>query len=158
MTTSKDKKQFLSTELPELLKNLEPDTKPNFGLMTPQHMVEHITMVVKTSIKRYGEPENPPTDKQLGFQKFIAKGAIMKHRPSNKTKEDLPILKYESLEKALAQVPVAIERFYQHFEAHPDVKAYNPFFGELSFEELELFHYQHLRYHCWQFGLLETYP
>lgn len=156
--TANNKKQFLRKELPELLKKLEANTKANFGLMTPQHMIEHIAMVVKTSVKRSGEPENPPTPKQLGFQKFIAKGAVFKHYPSDKTKADLPALKYASLEEAIAQVPVATERFYAHFEAQPGAKCYNPFFGELDFEQLELFHYQHLRYHCWQFGLLEQYP
>jgi len=155
--TSTTKKEFLSQELPELLKNLKPDTEGNFGLMTPQHMVEHIAYVVKFSIKRIGEPENPPTKGQLGFKKFIDNGAILKYRPSEKTKADLPELRYASLEEAIAQVPIAVERFYTHFEANPDFIPYNPFFGELTFEELELFHYQHLRYHAWQFGLVAEY-
>ncbi|MEZ4883886.1 MAG: DUF1569 domain-containing protein [Chitinophagales bacterium] len=155
--TATTKKEFLTQELPELLKGLQIDTEANFGLMTPQHMIEHIAYVVKMSIKRTGEPENPPTKGQLGFKKFIANGAILQHRPSDKSKADLPELKYSSLEKALEQVPIAVERFYTHFEAHPDTLSYNPFFGELSFEELELFHYQHLRYHAWQFGLIENY-
>lgn len=158
MGTIINKKQFLKEELPKLLQDLKPDTEPNFGLMTAQHMVEHITYVVKTSLKRYGDPENPPTKRQLGFQKFIASGAVFQHRPSDKTKADLPTLKYTSLEEALKQVPVAIDRFYNHFEADPAWKAYSPFFGEMSFEQMELFHYMHLRYHCWQFGLLEAYP
>ncbi len=155
--TATTKKEFLSQELPKLLQKLQPDTEPNFGLMTPQHMIEHISYVVKMSIKRAGEPENPPTKGQLGFKNFIANGAILKHRPSDKTKADLPALKYASFEEALAQVPIAVERFYSHFEANPDFIPYNPFFGELTFAELELFHYQHLRYHAWQFGLLESY-
>lgn len=151
------KKEFLTQELPKLLKNLEADTEANFGLMTPQHMVEHLTSTTKYSIKVVGEAENPPTKGQLGFQKFIANGAVLTHRPSDKTKADLPELKYASLEEAVAQVYVAVERFYNHFEANPDFRPYNPFFGELDFERLELFHYQHFRYHCWQFGLIEDY-
>lgn len=156
--TKTTKKEFLLKEVPPLLKELKHDTLPNFGLMTPQHMVEHLTQVVKTSVKRYGEPTGEPTKRQLGFKKFIEGGAILKHYPSDKTKADLPPLKYDSLEEAIIQIPVAVERFYNHYTAHPDFKAYNPFLGELGFEELELFHYQHYRYHLWQFGLLEHYP
>ena len=148
----------MTREVPKLMAQLKPDTEPRFGLMTPQHMVEHLTLGVKTSVKRYGEPEGTPTDRQLGFKRFIEKGAIFEHRPNNKTKADLPELKYKSLEEALQQIPVAVERFYNHFEANQDFKAYSAFMGELGFEELELFHYMHFRYHLWQFGLLEKYP
>lgn len=158
MTASKDKKEFLTQQVPELLKQLKADTEPAFGLMTPQHMAEHLTYTVKAMSKRTGEPVNPPTKGQLGFQKFIKKGAILKHFPSEKTKADLPTLKYASLEEAISHIPEAINRFYTHFESNPDFKACTPFMGELGFEELELFHYQHYRYHLWQFGLLESYP
>lgn len=152
------KKEFLTKEFPRLLGNLNPDTTPNFGLMTPQHMVEHLTMVIKTSVKRYGDPIVPPTKGQLGFKKFIQKGAVMKHFPSDKTKDDLPELRYATLDEALAQIPIAVERFYAHYEAHPVFISYSRMAGELNFEELELLHYMHTRYHLWQFGLLATYP
>lgn len=158
MIASTNKKEFLTQQVPDLLKKLNADTAPAFGLMTPQHMVEHLTWVVKSSIKRYGEPVDPPTKGQLGFKRFIEKGAILKHKPSDKTKADLPELKYNSLEEAAAQIPVAVDRFYNHFEANPGFQSHLPFAGEMSFEELELFHYQHYRFHLWQFGLLATYP
>lgn len=158
MTASANKKEFLTKQVPELLKKIKPDTEPAFGLMTPQHMVEHLTWVAKSSIKRYGEPQGEPSKRQLGFKKFIEKGAILEHRPKDKTKADLPELKYGSLDEAISHIPEAVNRFYNHFENNPGFKAYSPFMGELSFEELELFHYQHYRYHLWQFGLLESYP
>ena len=153
-----DRKEFLTKELPNLLVNLNNNTVPTFGLMTPQHMIEHLTWIIKSSVKRYGEPEGAPTEKQLGFKRFIQKGAIFEHRPNKKTKADLPELKYPSLEKAMEQLPIAIDRFYTHFEAQPDFKSFSPIMGELSFQELELFHFMHVRYHLWQFGLLPEYP
>ncbi|RMG77488.1 MAG: hypothetical protein D6714_19760 [Bacteroidetes bacterium] len=152
------KRAFLENELPALLAQLKPDAEPRFGLMTPQHMVEHLTWTIKSSIKRNGEPQNPPTEKQLGFQKFIKNGAVLQHRPSNKTKADLPPLRYGSLEEAAARIPEAVARFYATFDENPEHKAYSDFFGELGFEDLEQFTYMHARYHLWQFGLLEKYP
>lgn len=157
MTVSTNKKEFLTAQLTSFFAALKADTEPSFGLMTPQHMVEHLIVTLKTTMKRYGEPENPPTKGQEGFKRFIAKGAVFKHRPSDKTKADLPELKYATLEEAVAKIPEAVERFYSHFEANPAYKAYTPFTGELDFAELELFHYQHFRYHLWQFGVLESY-
>ena len=151
------KKQYLKEEVPLLLRQLTANAKPAFGLMTPQHMIEHLIMSIKFSTKRKGEPENPPTKGQLGFKRFIANGAVLQHRPSDKTKADLPELRYASLEEAISHIPEAVDRFYTHFENNPGFLSYHPIMGELSFEELELFHYQHYRYHFWQFGLLDTY-
>lgn len=154
-----NKREFLTNELPKLLQQLTPDTKRNFGVMTPQHMVEHLTWVIKSVAKKYeGERENPPNKRQLGFQKFIANGAILQHRPSDKIEADNPPLKYQSLEEAISHIPEAVNRFYNFWDENPDYKPYTSFIGEISFESLELFHYNHVRYHLWQFGLLKRYP
>lgn len=145
-------------ELPRLLKTLKADAEPRFGLMTAQHMVEHIANDAKYMNHRLGEPEGGPTEKQLGFQKFIDSGAVLKHRPSDKTKADLPELKYASLEEAVAKIAPITKAFYDHFDAHPEFKVYNKFMGELGFEKVELFFSQHWRYHLWQFKLLDQFP
>ena len=154
-----NKKKFLTEEYPKLIAALDANQVANFGLMTPQHMVEHMTWVIKSSVKRHGEPgADEPSKRQLGFKKFIQGGAVLQHRPSDKTAADLPALKFASLDEALVQLPIAVERFYNHYEANPDFVSYSKGIGELNFEELELFHYMHARYHLWQFGLIEVYP
>ena len=152
------KKTFFKEEFPALLDQVKQGSEANFGLMTAQHMVEHLTYVMKSSIKRYGEPPAEPVERHQKFKQFIANGAVLKHRPSDKTKDDLPELKYESIEEAKPHVAEAIDRFYNFFEANPEFKPYSPFMGELSFDEIEHFHYMHFRYHLWQFGVLESYP
>lgn len=151
------KKAFLIETVPALLQGLHSDTEPQFGLMTPQHMIEHLTSIIKSSVKRYGEPDPALAERQQGFKRFIAKGAVFKYRPSDKTKADLPALKYDTLAQAVEQIQVGIERFYHHYEQNPTFKAYHAFMGELDFAELEQFHYQHVRYHFWQFGLIPEY-
>jgi len=152
-----DRRKFMLEDVPALLSSLDPDTEPRFGLMTAQHMVEHILNDGKYMYHRLGEPDGPPTEKQLGFQKFIDNGVQMKHRPSDKTKADLPDLKFESMEAAVAEVSDLVKKFYAHFDAHPDFKIYNSFMGEIPFEKVELFFSQHWRYHLWQFKLLDQF-
>jgi len=157
--TAINKRDFLINEIPKLLENLKPETKGNFGLMTPQHMVEHLTWVIKSSAKKHeGERETPANKRQLGFQKFIKNGSVLQYRPSDKTKADLPQLKYSSLEEAISFIPESVQRFYNFWDANPDYIPYGSFMGEMPFEDLELFHYMHCRYHLWQFGLIEQYP
>ncbi|MFT5885306.1 MAG: hypothetical protein ACI9IP_001766 [Arcticibacterium sp.] len=153
------KRDFLLNEFPFFLKNLSPNSESQFGLMTPQHMVEHLVWVIKSSAKKYeGERENPPSKRHLGFQKFIQNGAILEHKPSDKTALDLPALRYGSLEGAIALIPEAAQRFYNFWDANPEYIPYGDFIGEMPFEDLELFHYNHVRFHLWQFGLMEVYP
>ncbi|MEL6251015.1 MAG: hypothetical protein AAFR87_03290 [Bacteroidota bacterium] len=152
-----DRRKFMLEEVPSLLSSLDPDTEPRFGLMTAQHMVEHILNDGKYMYHRLGEPVSPLTEKQKGFQKFIDNGVPMKHRPSDKTKADLPELKFENLEAAVAEVVSLTQKFYEHFEANPDFMVYNSFMGELPFEKVELFFSQHWRYHLWQFKLIDQF-
>jgi len=157
MIISKDKREFLTMQVPQLLTNLTEKSEARFGLMTPQHMVEHLTWVTKSSLMRHGEPDEEPTKSQLGFRKFMDKGAIFKHMPSDKTAADLPKLKFRSLAEAVEQIPEAVDRLYQTFEQNPDFKTFSPMMGEFNFEDQELFHYQHFKYHFYQFGLIDSY-
>lgn len=157
--TTINKREFLLSEFPELLKNLSPEREGNFGLMTPQHMVEHLIGAIESATVKYkGERENPPTEQQLGMQKFIKSGCVLSHRPSDKTKADLPPLKYATIEEAISLVPKAIQKFYAFRDDNPDYIPYAYYMGEVPFEDVELFHFMHIRYHLWQFGLLTQYP
>ncbi|WP_281542877.1 DUF1569 domain-containing protein [Maribacter aestuarii] len=157
--TSNSKRDFLTHKFPELLNTLSSETKGNFGLMTPQHMVEHLIGALSSATTKYkGERISPATEQQLGMQKFIKSGSVLSHRPSDKTEADLPPLKYTSLEEAISNIPEAVQRYYAFQDGNPHYKPYASFMGELSYEDLELFHYMHIKYHLWQFSLLKQYP
>ena len=157
--TSNSKRDFLTHKLPELLNSLSSETKANFGLMTPQHMVEHLVMALGSATTKYeGERIIPATEQQLGMQKFIQSGSVLVHRPSDKTEADLPPLNHDSLEEAISTIPDAVEKFYAFQDNNPDYIPYASFMGEVSYEDLALFHFMHIKYHLWQFGLLKQYP
>lgn len=157
--TAITKKDFLTNEFPELLNTLSPDTEGDFGLMTPQHMVEHLVQAIESATVKYeGERESPANAQQLGMQKFIKSGSVLSHKPSDKTKADLPPLNYATLEEAISFVPKAVHEFYDFHDTNSDYIPYASYLGEVPFEDVELFHYMHIRYHLWQFGLLEQYP
>jgi len=151
-------KDFLSTELPAMLRKLSGDQAPNFGLMTAQHMVEHLTYVTKVFMKRVGEPEGELTKSQLYFQKFISKGCPFAYRPKEGvTKADLKALRSATIEEAIQGLEAATAKFYAFFEENPSFKSYNPMMGEFTMDQLELFAYQHGRWHAHQFGLIEEF-
>jgi len=154
-----NKRDFLTKEFTPLLKKLNADSVPNFGLMTPQHMVEHLIGALGSAVTKYeGERENPPSKGQLGMQQFIKSGSVITHKPSDKTAADLPALNYDSLEEAISNIPGAVQKYYAFQDENPDYVPYASFMGELAHEDLEFFHFMHIKYHLWQFGLLEQYP
>jgi oxepin-CoA hydrolase/3-oxo-5,6-dehydrosuberyl-CoA semialdehyde dehydrogenase len=142
---------YLKSTVPQLLDQLTPDHTPSFGLLTPQHMVEHLIWVTKSSAKDYGPAPEQLTEGNEKFMKFVKTGANFEYRPSTKTAADLPALRMESLAAAIAEVPQSIERLYQFAKDH---EFYNPMMGRLSFDELELLTAKHFQHHLEnQYGL-----
>jgi len=148
-------KHFLTKELPKKLRTLNGTQPPNFGIMTAHHMVEHLIYVTKSMMKRKGEPEAELTKSQLYFKNFVAKGCPFEYRP----REDAKVndLRTDTVEEAIQILESATEKFYDIFETNPDYKSFNAMTGEFNLEELELFNYQHGRWHLYQFGLIDEF-
>ena len=151
-------KEFLTKGLPTQLRTLSGNEEPNFGLMTAHHMVEHLVYVTKSLAKRRGEPEAELNKSQRYFRKFIDAGAPFEHRPKEgASKAGLNDLRTGNLEEAVQLLETATSAFYSLFESNPDYKSYSPMTGEFNLSELELFNYQHGRWHLHQFGIIEEF-
>jgi len=148
-------KDFLLEVLPAKLKTLPAKQAPNFGIMTAHHTAEHLIFVTKSIMKKNGTPEAELSKSQLFFRKFIEAGCPFEYKP--KEGATLNELRTESLEAAVKILETATEKFYDLFTADPSYKSYNAMMGEFNLEELELFNYQHGRWHLHQFGLIEKF-
>ncbi len=146
---------FLTQELPNQLRTLEATQQPNFGIMTAHHMVEHLVYVTKVLSRRKGKPEGEPTKSQRYFRKFIESGCPFEYRP----KEGATVndLRTSTIGEAIQLLEMAIQNYYELFETNPEFKSYNPMMGEFNLSEIELFMYQHGRWHLHQFGLVEVF-
>ncbi len=144
-------KSYLTEVVPQLLSHLTNEHEPSFGVMTPQHMVEHLIWVTKSSVKDYGPPPADLSEGQLKFMKFIEEGAQFKVYPPKKAREELDSPRLPDLSAAIEVVPEAISRIYNYA---PDHIFYNPMMGRMSFEQVELLHAKHFAWHLEkQFGL-----
>lgn len=148
-------KNFLLEELPAKIRTLEEKQAPNFGIMTAHHMAEHLIFVTKSIVKRRGEAEAELNKSQLYFRKFLDKGCPFEHRP--KEEATLNDLRAESIEAAVKILEEATVKFYDLFKSNPNHKSYNTMMGEFNLEEIELFNYQHGRWHLHQFGIIEIF-
>lgn len=151
-------KDFLTQELPAQLKTLTGNQEPNFGLMTAHHMVEHLVFVTKSAVKRRGEPSQELSKSQMFFRKFLDNGAIFQYKPKEGiSKADLQDLRTGNMDEAIALLKEANDKFYQLYDSNPDHKSYNDMMGEFNMDDLELFYYQHGRWHLHQFGIIKEF-
>jgi hypothetical protein len=134
---------------------LRANTKPLWGKMTPQHMVEHLILAMRMStgklkLECFNSPEKLPTLKRF----------LMSSRPLPKLfvnpaiGENLLPLEYSSLEAAKNILNQEIIDYLNHFELNPEAKTVNVTFGELNKEEWDVFHKKHFIHHLSQFELL----
>lgn len=139
----------------EKLISLGSNTKPLWGKMSAQHMVEHLVLAMRMSTGKIKlECFNPP-EKLPALKKFL-----MSSRPLPKLfvnpaiGENLLPLEYPSLEEAKRILQQEITDYLNYFELNPEEKTMNVTFGELNKVEWDIFHKKHFIHHLSQFGLL----
>ena len=138
------------------LKNLKPDTKPQWGKMTAQHMVEHlITAVQMSNGKVHFDCFNPP-EKLPALRRFLMSDRPLPRNFVNPVigSDNLP-LKYSDLKEAKEILEMEIKDYHKFFESNPEAKPTNVTFGELNKEEWDQFHKKHFTHHFTQFNLLD---
>ena len=138
-----------------LLNKLDPQKKPLWGKMTPQHMVEHLILSIQMSngklkLECFNPPEKIPSLKRF----LMGSKPLPKLFVNPLIGEDLSPLEYSSMEEALEKLKNEIDDYRVFFENNPDAKPVNVTFGELNLEEWDVFHKKHFTHHLSQFGLL----
>lgn len=141
------------TEVRNLLFTLKMDTKPLFGKMNSQQMVEHLGFLMRISNgsvkadyfveeeksnrrKAFLDTEN---ELQIGF-----KAPLLSEEPT-------PV-KFDSLQESIEDLLNQIDEFQKHFTSSTTEN--HPFFGELNAEYWEKFHVKHFTHHFKQFYLV----
>lgn len=134
---------------------LTKDTLAQFGIMTPQHMVEHLTLTVKISYGRIKLPEFEPNEKQLAQKQALIYSEIEfpKGIKAPGIGEKLLDLRYENLEIAKSELLKSIDDYNHHFAEFLKDQTIHPRFGKLNHEEWERFHKKHFQHHLSQFGI-----
>ncbi len=153
----------LITKLQERVKlfdSLQEADKGQWGIMTPQHMVEHLGMLIyETSIGKGIASLVIPEDQvaKMKGRFFSAYYPIPKNVKMPGTQDEptaLFPLRYASLEEAKEKLNGAVAKFLAQYESHPAQVSLHGYFGELTMEEWLAFHIKHMEHHLMQFGVL----
>lgn len=142
-------------ELFEKLEKLDPNCCPDFGKMTPQHMVEHLAFVIRFS---YGaDPQILSVSKEkaekakwyvINTENELPKGILF---PG--IGENLPPFRYSYLKEAIEVLRIELDKFHEYFTQKLVHKSVHPVLGELNYQEWIIFHNKHFTHHFKQFGI-----
>ena len=160
--TMVEKRQEVFTEMTtekikSCLDKLKEDTKPKWGIMTPQHMIEHLEYTYKIASGEIQDFEVATPEKILdkvrdslyNFKKF----------PQNTNfplleKDTLDTLKHPDLQTAKQKFLDQRYKYLAFFKENPDSILNNLVFGELNKYEWYLLERKHLNHHFEQFDLV----
>ncbi|MBK0404164.1 DinB family protein [Adhaeribacter sp. BT258] len=141
--------------VPFLLEKLTEETKPHWGKMSAQHMLEHLgnTLVIVRSKQEL--PTITPEDQLPAYHKFLMSDKpFARDIPNQFIGSAPPALRFENLETAKTKVLAALESFHKFFAENPEARPVHPFFGKLNHEEWLQFQRKHFQHHFTQFGLI----
>lgn len=137
------------------LSSLKEESKAEFGIMTAQHMIEHLTITLKLASGRIAYPPFTPSKQQLEWKKALLNTPMEFPKgikaPGIKEQELMP-LKYSSLEESKEQLIKAVKEYNSFFKENPDALTNHPRFGMMNYIEWELFHPKHFKHHLGQFN------
>lgn len=137
------------------LEKLTEGSERQFGIMTPQHMVEHLILTVKLSYGRIKIPEFEPNEKQLLQKQALIYTEIQFPRGVRAPGlgEELLELRFADLESSKFQLLKSLEEYDTFFKSNPESQTMHPRFGKLTHQEWERFHKKHFEHHFGQFGI-----
>ena len=149
--------EMTEDKIQECLNKLTVNLKPNWGVMTPQHMLEHLEYTYKIASGEIQDFEIATPEKIL--EKVHHSLYNYEPFPKNSNfpmleKDTLDSLKYPDLATAIAKFKEQREKYLAFFKENPDAKLKNLVFGELNRYESYLLERKHLNHHFEQFGLI----
>ncbi|MDT0555849.1 phenylacetic acid degradation bifunctional protein PaaZ [Patiriisocius hiemis] len=160
--TMVQKKQETFVEMTEekinnCLSKLTEDTKPKWGAMTAQQMIEHLEYTYQIASGKLQDFKIATPKKILEKVKntlYNYDKMPREHMFPLAKESKIEELRFSNLEEAIEQLKKTRENYIEFFKEHPDATLKNVVFGELNKYEWYLLERKHLNHHFEQFGLL----
>jgi hypothetical protein len=147
------KLDFLVSELPARLRQLDANAKGSWGMMNGQQMVEHFILSVKNASGKFPQPMVTPDDQLEKFRSFLHSEKPFRENTKNPLIGDPLPQHYPSMEAAINKLQTELDHFVDAFKQDPSLTTLNPIFGQLDFDgNVQLLH-KHAMHHLRQFGL-----
>jgi oxepin-CoA hydrolase/3-oxo-5,6-dehydrosuberyl-CoA semialdehyde dehydrogenase len=146
---------LLRKVLPDALEGLREGTRPRWGKMSAQQMLEHLEWAFAVSTGRLTVGCAIPEAQLERVRTFLHD-----QRPTPRDYMNpllaagLPPLRHASLDEARLAVVAEAGRFLDECEAGPGTVRTHPVFGPIPLDAWTRSHYKHTYHHLLQFGLI----
>ena len=152
---NEEKINFLKKRFTSLLKGAGSDTKPAWGKMTLQQMIEHFSDSVRiASGKTKHQTILTPEENIQRMQDFIMSDKPFKENTKNSLLSETPApVRNKTIDEAINELQKEIDYFFTVFSSNQHLTTRNPFFGDLNFEINVQLLYKHAMHHLQQFGI-----
>ena len=135
------------------LSTINKETKPLFGKMNGQQMVEHLSFLLQISNGNVNADYFVSDEKTARRKPFLnTEGELQVGFKAPMLSEEPNKLEFNSIGEAINDLFIHIDGFNEHFKTSKSEN--HPFFGELDFEYWQKFHVKHFTHHFKQFNLL----
>ena len=150
-----EKLNLITTTFVELVRKADSNTKPVWGKMNLQQMVEHMSDAVRNANGKIAFELVTPMEKVEAMQHFVRSEKEFKPNTKNAMLGDEPEpVKQKDIGAALAEYEAEVKDFQNYFSKNPDTTLMNPFFGPLNFSDWCDLLYKHGVHHLKQFALM----
>lgn len=144
----------LETVLPYFDK-LSADTKPLWGSMNAQQMVEHLVHTIEMALGKHKYELEIKSSEFDNLRAFILSDKPLPRNFQAVFAPKNPKLKFEEIELAVDAYCEAWIDLENLAQADPKIEFLHPHFGPLNYELFKRLHEKHLTHHFTQFGLIK---
>jgi hypothetical protein len=146
---------FLKDHFVPLLENIPFDKKPEWGSMTVQQMIEHLSDVFRLASGKFINKKLViPEEKLASSQAFLMSDRPFPRGVSNPLLPKAPVpVKNATMKDAAKELQSEIDYFLSVLTSNKDHRILHPYFGELNTEMNFQSVYKHALHHLKQFGV-----
>jgi hypothetical protein len=147
---------FLKNDLVPLLGSIPSEKQPDWGNLTLQQMIEHLSDVQRlASGKISNKVLTVPEEKIPNLQKFLMSDKPFPQDVVNPIfpKDPQPV-RNVTTDEALKELQTEIDFYFSLIESDQEFSILHPYFGELNKEMNLQAVYKHALHHLKQFGVL----
>jgi hypothetical protein len=151
-----DKDDFFKKTVPAIIEDISGEEKPLWGMMTVQHMVEHLIFPLQFVTSGMPVQILTPEDRLPKQRAFLMSEFGMPHnfKMPLLPVDTLPKLMGESLNDSKKMLKDALNKFFSILDDPSFTTLPHPLFGNLNREEWLTFQYKHFHHHFSQFDLM----
>lgn len=147
---------FIELDISEIIQKLDtlkPDSKPLWGNMSAQRMVEHLTDTVKIASGKSKFPLEIPEDKIEKMKAFLESDKPMARNIEVPFAKKDTELRNEEIELAIDEFLLEWIDFEEHYSEDENRTELHPYYGNLNYDQWCRLHSKHLKHHFEQFGI-----